>query len=147
MSSGFDQWRLESWITICIQGYFQQRFVLKLKPDTNILMLNVSICGFRAGPVMSWCLVIYNLLSGHQDVDGRSCSLHPCLVTAATLRCSQPDGSWDKYVNITPPYQTSAGLNVKFQVSIHQHHLVLLPLAGHVQQFLQPLHLRPVQCE
>ena len=53
--------------------------------------------------VMSWCLVIYNLLSGHQDVDGRSCSLHPCLVTAATLRCSQPDGSWDKYVNISPP--------------------------------------------
>ena len=34
-----------------------------------------------------------------------------------------------------------------FQLPIHQHYLVLLSLAGHVQQLLQPIHLPSLQCE
>ena len=33
----------------------------------------------------------------------------------------------------------------RFQISVHQHHLVLHALAGHVQQLLQPLHLSSSQ--
>jgi hypothetical protein len=37
-------------------------------------------------------------------------------------------------------------LPLPFQLSVHQHHLVLHALAGNVEQLLQPFHLPPAQC-
>ena len=51
-------------------------------------------------PCLTCCL--YTVVPGHQDADGGGCSLHPRLVAAAALRCPEPDGSSDKYVNISP---------------------------------------------
>ena len=36
-------------------------------------------------------------------------------------------------------------IQVLFKLSLHQHYLVLFPLAGDVQLLLQPVHLLPLQ--
>ena len=81
---------------------------------------------------------------GHQDVDGGGGALHSGLAAAPAVRRPEPDGSSDQHVGMTT---TGLTLTLGPQVPLHQHHLVLLPLAGHVQQLIQPLHLPALQCE
>ena len=42
---------------------------------------------------------------------------------------------------------TSSNAPLRLQLPVHQHDLVLLPHARHVQQLLQPLHIPTLQCK
>ena len=36
---------------------------------------------------------------------------------------------------------------ISLQLEVHQHHVLCVPLASHVKQLLQPLHLWNLQCK